>query len=106
VKSGKTTLLNHVLPGRIAEDFAADPDPQKYYPVILKHTFVHRSPVVAANNFHMCLNSFAEKLGLTHAVEQVLSDALSELSFTLNALAAAIHQAGGLFWLLLDEFQV
>jgi hypothetical protein len=105
VKSGKTTLLNHVLPALIAENHSTNPLSTKY-PVILKHLFVHNNPGFAAEQLLYHLYSFANMLGLTDVIQPLQSNALAVFGEALNSLAFAINARGGCLWLLLDEFQV
>jgi hypothetical protein len=104
IKSGKTRVLDSVLPGLLAARFAADPRSRR--PVVFLHSF--RLLAVAeesAINLVDRLLPFAQSLGLSLPLPHLPSGALSCFPDLLEKLAKHVHARGGELWLLFDELQ-
>ena len=112
VKSGKTSLLAHVLPGMIAAQYAAAAESRQRRPVILQYQFPQHLPAApAALHLLRALAVFAQAVGVPLPVAAATS-ALSEgtaaidlFPFAVRQLAHAIHDAGGELWIMIDELQ-
>jgi hypothetical protein len=101
IKSGKSRVLNSVLPGLLAARLAKDPRSRR--PVIFLHSFPLGAPAyIAARDLVGELIAFGESLGLELTTPP---NALDRLPPLLLQLAKHVHARGGELWLLFDELQ-
>jgi hypothetical protein len=102
IKSGKSTVLERLLPGMIAARWK-EGDPR---PFILYFQFLPGYTAEAAADH---LQDALEKFGRTYSVpfekEVTHSAALNNLPTNLRQFAQRIKDRGGKLWLLLDELQ-
>jgi hypothetical protein len=104
VKSGKSTVLHHILPAVVAQAYSAGGTP---HPVIVRVTFNLRAPPAeAAMKLVENAAEAAARFGVTSAMPHTPQEALRRLDTILGTLAEGIEAQGGRLWLLLDECQV
>jgi hypothetical protein len=110
IKSGKTRVLNTVLPGLLAARLAADPQSRR--PVIFLHSFPLSAPAEqAATKLADRLHAFGESVSAALCFPPSLPPvgngryALSTFPDTLLTLAKRVHAGNGELWLLFDELQ-
>jgi hypothetical protein len=108
IKSGKTRVLDSVLPGLLAARFAADPRSRR--PVVFQHTFPVGAPAdVAARDLLTLLLNFAASVGApllsSSAAASFRTYALESFADLLLQLARHVHAEGGELWVLFDELQ-
>ena len=105
IKSGKTRVLETVLPGLLAARLAADPRSRR--PVVFLHSFLLSLPAnESARNFADDLVPFAASIGLLLSPPtNEPTNALNRLPALLLQLAKFVHAEGGELWLLFDELQ-
>ena len=105
IKSGKTALLNHVLPGMLTAQHAAFGGPK---PVFFRFKFtLGEGPQAAAKRFCDAAARLAEDLGFRlTGVPATPVAALINMDDMALALALGIAKGGGELVLLIDEAQV
>jgi hypothetical protein len=108
IKSGKTRVLETVLPGLLAARLAADPRSRR--PVVFCYTFPVSAPAdVAARNLLTLLLNFAASVGAplpsSSAASSFSTYALDSFADLLLQLARHVHAEGGELWVLFDELQ-
>jgi hypothetical protein len=106
VKSGKSFILNDVLPGLISARHATATKPKA--PAIFRFAFDPTEPPhVATRSIVTAANNFAKLFGF--AIPMPPSDAkwtFHYLDTSMGALASELYDRGWCLWLLLDECQV
>jgi hypothetical protein len=101
VKSGKSRIVHHVLPGMLAARYAAAPSSVRR-PVIFRHTFIlGAAEERAAETLVAKLQKFA--LGEGISLAKPATPVIDDLPSVAAELARGVHQAGGELWLLFDE---
>lgn len=105
--SGKTTLLEEVLPGLLAAEHASPRwDSGRGRPVVLNYAFPeHEAAEDAARDLCIRLEEFAKQMDLPFESSREPGTALNKLPRQVQALAESVRGAGGELWLLLDELQ-
>jgi hypothetical protein len=111
IKSGKTRVLETVLPGLLAARYAAAPQSRR--PVAFLHSFtIGARADVAAHDLVIRLVVFAQTLGLSLRLPpseldspRLPSGALCCYPDLLEKLAKHVYSQGGELWLLIDELQ-
>jgi hypothetical protein len=104
VKSGKSTILERIVPGLIARHHQSLGNVGRH-PVILSYSFVgHKEPESAAINFCFFLSTHANHLGL-NLVPPVVNH-LDTFDQYVRAFSQAVQDKNGMLVLLLDEIQV
>lgn len=107
IKSGKSTLLNKVIPGMLAVAYASGSWPSdRGRPVIFEHAFAERENALeAVAALHGRLAAFGRAIGVPYLPPEKPNTALTLLTDCLLAFAKRVARAGGELWLLLDELQ-
>ena len=101
VKSGKSRIVNDVLPRMLAARYAAAPTTVRR-PIIFCHTFVlGAAEERAAETLVARLQKFATREGIRLA--KPATPFIDDLPHVAAELAKGVHQAGGELWLLFDE---
>jgi len=105
IKSGKSAMLNDVLPGVLAAQHAASGGPM---PVFFHFSFsLGEGPHAAALRLARAAGRRANDLGFEINVLPTTGElALAELPDVISSLAAGIAKGGGELVLLIDEAQV
>lgn len=105
IKSGKSTMLNDVLPGVLAAQHAAAGGPK---PVFFHFSFtLGMGPRAAALKMAQDAGTFAKDLGFEiNGVPATEELALTNLPSVIRSLAAGIAKGGGELVVLVDEAQV
>jgi len=101
-KSGKSTLLNRVLPGMLAAAHATHRPRTRRRPVIFQHQFWNTES--SAGKLHSALEWFGREINIPFGDprEQTPTAALGALPRSLKSFAQRIHDCGGELWLLMD----
>lgn len=103
VKSGKSAIMNDVLPGMLAAQHAIAGGPR---PVILSITFAANvSPATAAVQLLESAKDLAKTLGFHLSIPSSPSVALLRIGEVMRAFSREIESRGGMLCLLLDESQ-
>ncbi len=102
-KSGKSVLLNQVIPGLIAHNYQIK---RISAPIIINHTFnLSASPHDAMFELATTIFNSAMALGLL-LTAPTREDAMVEVEHLIPEFAAALHRNGKTLYLMLDESQV
>jgi hypothetical protein len=104
IKSGKTRILHHVIPGMLSAGHAAaaGTPASRRRPVVFSHTFpLHRPAAECAEHLVGALLVFARAQGVHLPAPPGLP--LNQFPQLAATLAARVHERGEELWLLLDE---
>jgi hypothetical protein len=106
IKSGKSTILEVVLPGMLAAEYQTSWPDTRPRPVIFSYHFpLGATAEAAAMDLQDALVRFGRRINVPFDKEETSSSALNNLPISLEQFAASIKAAGGELWLLLDELQ-
>jgi len=106
IKSGKSTILQQLIPGMLAAAVATRWPSTRRRPVLFNYKFpLGSSAEGAAMHLTRALYSFAQAIKVPFAKEATAGDALDNLPENVRKFAERIKAGGGELWLLLDELQ-
>lgn len=106
IKSGKSTILEKLLPGMIAAAVATRWPSARMRPVLFNYKFpLGRDAEGAAMHFSRALHNFGQRINVPFKPEATGGDALDNLPTNIRDFAELISNRGGELWLLLDELQ-
>ena len=108
IKCGKTSLLNTIIPGLIANEVQQNTYPQGKTPIIFQYSFTmegHNPANEGLVDLLKNLKNLAMKLNVPFANIPSVEDILSLYPGIINDFAKEISRRNGVLWLLIDEIQ-
>jgi hypothetical protein len=103
IKSGKSRIVQSIIPRLLALYYAQAPPSTRRRPVIFHHVFTHGvSGASAAELWLASLLDFSQSLGIP-LVSPLGHGAVQAVPKVAQALARRIYEEGGKLWLLFDE---
>lgn len=108
IKSGKSTLLQHVIPGMVGSKYHSGVRKGRRKPVFFYYSFpVGKNVSSAIFEFEKSLKRFGDGINIPYEMSNAKApgEATADVALAVRDFASRIAGGGGELWLLLDELQ-